>query len=117
EIGFFERHPHTREPVAMEPPVVDPLFEVDPHGAERRQRAAPVVARVDVFCADLADGVVHGHAPRLKSGGCNPQRVSRVALYAMVGTVSGLFVRRTVAGAEISWPCQRWRVKSHGWIA
>ena len=51
---------HAREPVAVQAAVVDPLLEIDPHGAERRQRAAPVVARVDVLGADLADGIVHG---------------------------------------------------------
>src|SRR5205085_4002485 len=48
------------EPVAVQPAVIDPLLEIDSHRAERRQRPAPVVARVDVVGADLADRLVHG---------------------------------------------------------
>ena len=49
-----------RKPIAVQTAVVDALLEIDPHGAERRQRAAPIVARIDVFGGDLADGLVHG---------------------------------------------------------
>ena len=44
----------------MQAAVIDALLEIDAHDAERRQRAAPIVARIDVFGADLADGLVHG---------------------------------------------------------
>ena len=44
----------------MEAAVVDAFLEIDPHDAERRQRAGPIVARIDVVGADLADRVVHG---------------------------------------------------------
>src|SRR5437660_746464 len=45
------------------PPGTDALLEIAAHGAQRRQRAAPVVAGVDVLGPDLAglDGdLVHG---------------------------------------------------------
>ena len=51
------------EAVAVQAAVIDALLEIDPHDAERRQRAAPVEARVDVLGADLlglARDVVHG---------------------------------------------------------
>src|SRR5262249_42061757 len=51
------------KPVAMQAAVVDAFLEVDAHGAERGQRPPPVVARVDVFGADLqriARSLVHG---------------------------------------------------------
>ncbi len=55
------------EPVAVHAPVIDALLEIDPHGAEHRQMAAPIVARVDVLGGDLdriAPGnVVHGVLP------------------------------------------------------
>ena len=63
ELGFLQRLLDAAEPVAVQPPVIDPLFEVDAHGAERRQRPAPIVARVDVLGADrrrVAGDVVHG---------------------------------------------------------
>ena len=50
----------------MQSPVVDPLLEIDAHGAERRQGPPPIVARVDVLGADdgrLAGDLVHGVAP------------------------------------------------------
>ena len=68
EVGLLQRLLHAREPVAVQPPVIDALLEIDAHDAERRQRAAPVVARVDVLGADcvrLARDVVHGSAPWL----------------------------------------------------
>ena len=43
----------------MEASIIDPLLEIDAHDAERRECAIPVVARVDVVGADLADGFVH----------------------------------------------------------
>ena len=62
-----------REPIAVQPPVIDALLEIDPHDAERRQRAAPVVARVDVVGADLADRIVHGGLLRsFLSSRCGP---------------------------------------------
>ena len=63
ELGFLQRRRTPAEPVAVQPPVIDPLLEIDRHGAERRQRTAPIVARVDVLGADrrrLAGDVVHG---------------------------------------------------------
>jgi hypothetical protein len=60
EVGFFQRLLDAAEPVTVQPAVIDAFFEVDSHGAERRQRPAPVVARVDVVGADLADRFVHG---------------------------------------------------------
>src|SRR5262252_8193723 len=60
EIGGFQRLPHTAQPVTMEPAIVDALLEIDAHGAERRERAAPVETGVDVLGADLADPVIHG---------------------------------------------------------
>ena len=62
ELGFLQRLADAAEPVAVQPPVIDPLLEVDRHGAERRQRATPIVARVDVLGADrrrVAGDVVH----------------------------------------------------------
>jgi len=44
--------------------IIDALLEIDAGDAERGQRAAPVVARVDVFGADLADDLVHLGLPR-----------------------------------------------------
>src|SRR5262249_11029363 len=63
EIGFCERLPYAGEAITGEPAVVDALLEVDSHGSERRQRAAPVEARVDVLGANLANGLVHGDLP------------------------------------------------------
>src|SRR3954469_7988674 len=65
EIGFIERHARAREAVIVQPAVVDALLEIDTHGAESRQRTAPVVARVDVLGGDLANGVVHGELLRI----------------------------------------------------
>src|SRR5262249_52683237 len=67
ELGFLQRLAHAREPVAMEAEEVDPVLEIEPQGSERGQRATPVVTRVDVLGADLADRVVHG--PLLRSSG------------------------------------------------
>ena len=53
EVGLLQRLLDAREPVAVQPAVIDALLEIDPHDAERRQRAAPVVARVDVLGADF----------------------------------------------------------------
>ena len=55
------------EAVAVQAAEIDALLEVDAHDAERGQRAAPVVARVDVLGADLTDGLVHGS---LLEGSC-----------------------------------------------
>src|SRR5262249_17018203 len=63
ELGRFECLAHPREPIAVQPAIVDAFLEIHPHGAERRQRAAPVVARVDILGADLADRLVHGGSP------------------------------------------------------
>ena len=52
EVGLLQRLPGARQPVAVQAAVVDALLEIDAHGAERRQRAGPVVARVDVLGAD-----------------------------------------------------------------
>ena len=52
EVGLLQRLPGPRQPVAVQAAIVDPLLEIDAHGAERRQRARPVVARVDVLGAD-----------------------------------------------------------------
>ncbi len=63
EVGGFERGLGAGEPVAMHAPVVDALLEVDAHGAEHRQMAAPIEARIDVLGADLrrvAGDIVHG---------------------------------------------------------
>ena len=70
ELGFLQRLLHAAKPVAMQPPVIDPLLEVDAHDAERRQRPAPIVARVDVLGADrrrVAGDVVHGELLTLSS--------------------------------------------------
>ena len=63
EVGCLERGLRARQPVAVQAPVIDALLEIDAHGAERRQMAAPVVARVDVLGRDLdrlARSLVHG---------------------------------------------------------
>src|SRR5689334_21986048 len=48
ELGFLQCLLRTAEPVAVQAAVVDALLVIHPHGAERRQRAVPVVAWVDV---------------------------------------------------------------------
>src|SRR6185295_3880047 len=63
EIGLVQRLARACETVLVQAAVIDPLLEIDPHGAERGQCAAPVVARVDVLGGDLADGVVHRLTP------------------------------------------------------
>ena len=64
EVGILQRLAGAAEPIAVQASVVDALLEVDAHDAERRQRTAPVVARVDVLGADLdriaLGDVVHG---------------------------------------------------------
>ena len=64
EIGGFKGGLRTRKPVAVKAAVIDALLEIDPHGAEHRQMAAPIVARVDVLGGDLDRialcDVVHG---------------------------------------------------------
>ena len=64
EVGVLQRLAGAAEPVVVQPAVVDALLEIDAHDAERGQRAAPVVARVDVLGADLhrvaLGDVVHG---------------------------------------------------------
>ena len=62
-LGILQRLLDAAEPVAVHAAVVDALLEIDAHGAERRQRAAPIVARVDVLGGDLpwlARSFVHG---------------------------------------------------------
>src|SRR5262249_24718733 len=54
ELGVLQRLLDAAQPVAMQAAVVDPLLEIDPHDAQRRQGAAPVVTRVDVLGADFA---------------------------------------------------------------
>ena len=66
EFGSFERRLRAAEPIAVHAAIIDPLLEIDAHGAEHRQMAAPVVARVDVLGADrlrIAGDVVHGVLP------------------------------------------------------
>ncbi len=58
----------------MEASIIDPLLEIDAHDPERRQCAIPVVARVDVVGADLADGVVHEALLDFVGGGQGPGR-------------------------------------------
>src|SRR6266850_4509619 len=60
ELGGLQRLPYAAQPVTMEPAVVDALLEIDPHGAKRRKRTAPVETGVDVLGADLANPVIHG---------------------------------------------------------
>src|SRR6185369_4276055 len=60
ELGLLQRLTRAREAIVVQPAVVDALLEIDAHGAERRQSARPVVARIDVLGGDLADRVVHG---------------------------------------------------------
>ena len=55
EFGLLQRLLGAAEPVTVQAAEVDALLEVDAHDAERGQRTAPVMARVDVFGADLAD--------------------------------------------------------------
>src|ERR1041385_4821402 len=57
----------------MEPAVIDPFLEIDPHGSECGERAAPVEARVDILGGDLADPVVHGASP-CEAGGSAGRR-------------------------------------------
>src|SRR5262249_13549131 len=63
KLGGFQRLAHAAQPVAVQPAVVDALLEVDTHGAERRQRAAPVETGIDILGADLADPVIHDASP------------------------------------------------------
>ena len=62
-LGILEHLLGAAEAVAVQAAVVDALLEIDPHDAERGQRTAPIVARVDVLGADLgqfARSLVHG---------------------------------------------------------
>ena len=66
ELGLLQRRLDAAEPIAVQPPIIDALLEIDAHGAECRQRPAPIVARVDVLGADdrrLAGDLVHGVLP------------------------------------------------------
>src|SRR5581483_4766214 len=63
ELGLLQRRLDATEPVTVQPAIVDALLEIDAHGAEGRQRAPPIVARVDVLGADLqrlARSLIHG---------------------------------------------------------
>jgi hypothetical protein len=63
ELGILQRRLDAAEAIAVQPPVIDALLEIDAHGAECRQRAIPIIARVNVLSADdhrLAGDVVHG---------------------------------------------------------
>ncbi len=63
EVGCLKRRLRAGEAITVQAPVVDALLEIDAHGAEHRQMAAPVVARVDVLGGDLhriAGSLVHG---------------------------------------------------------
>ena len=53
QLGGLEGLLDAAEPIAMQPAVINPLLEIDAHGAERRQRATPIVARVDVLGANF----------------------------------------------------------------
>src|SRR5262249_27605353 len=77
EVGFVKCRPRARQPVTVQAAVVHPLLEIDTHRAECRQRAAAVVAWVDVLGADdsgLSDRL--GHLCLL---GCTGGAVSRCA--------------------------------------
>ena len=63
ELGILQCRLDAAEAIAVQPPVIDALLEIDAHGAECRQRTTPVVARVDILGADdrrLAGEIVHG---------------------------------------------------------
>ena len=72
EVGLVQRLAGAGEPVIVQAAVVDALLEVDAHGAEGRQRASPVVARVDVLGADdvgLGRALLgHGFLPVVPGG-------------------------------------------------
>ena len=89
ELGFLQRLLDAAQPVAVEAAVIDPFLEIDPHGAERRQRPAPVVAWIDVVGADLADRIVHGILLRsfLSCGG------ARLATGVMVVSIASFSLR------------------------
>src|SRR5262249_19830977 len=63
EFGILQRLADARQPIAMQPPIVDPFLKVDSHDAERRQGTAPVEARIDVLGADFTCTGVHGRPP------------------------------------------------------
>ena len=77
EIGLLQRHAGAREAIVVQAAVIDALLEIDAHGAERRQRAPPVVARVDVLGGDLADGIVHGLSPSIVGARARSAHYSR----------------------------------------
>src|SRR6266496_1055522 len=82
----------------VQPAVIDPFLEVDPHGAERRQRAGPVVTRVDIVGADLADRLVHG------SLSCAFLCLRWRQAGAQVRDYTKLFIAAVMGGLHNSWP-------------
>src|SRR6185312_20906 len=63
KVGGFERGLRTAEAIAVHAAVVDTFLKIDAHSAKHGQVPAPVVARVDVFGADLhrfARSLIHG---------------------------------------------------------
>src|SRR6516165_7268907 len=108
EIGFFQCLTHAREPITVETAIVHPLLEIDPHGAERRQRAAPVVARIDVFSADLADRFVHLSPPLIVSllGRVRPRMLIYSKLFVAAGSprLHNSFTSRKTTTAPIEAP-------------
>jgi hypothetical protein len=69
ELGILQRLLGAAKPVLVQPLIIDALLEIDAGDAERRQRAAPIVARVDVLGADFTDGLVHGSSPSRELAG------------------------------------------------
>ena len=67
QFGLLQRLLGAAKPVTVQAAIVDAFLEIDAHGTERRQRAAPVVAWVDVLGADrqwVARSLVHGRLLR-----------------------------------------------------
>ena len=95
EVGFLQRRPYAREPITVQPPVINPLLEIDTHDAERRQRAPPVEARIDVLGADLVNGLVHDDLPKWRA----PEKAcSQRQLYSFGCLRKGELRKAAIAG-------------------
>src|SRR5262249_26987158 len=106
EVGLLKRRPRARQPVAVQAAVVHPFLEIDAHGAECRQRPAPVVARVDVLGADgsgLSDGF--GHLCLLGCAGSFPvsRRGAPLARRSWDGALGKALLGNGALGQWCSW--------------
>ncbi len=87
EVGFLQRLLDACEPIAVQPPIVDALLEIDPHGAERRQRAAPVVARIDILGAELQRLARDVHLDRLGEFAVRLVAIEHGAVHGEIGRI------------------------------